>query len=321
MSDNICLAKLVEDFVEYKKSIGYKYESAEYEMKHFVKFSEKEGVHGIPDRNLCLQWVQKRDTEMPVSVHVRVSYLREFLRYLFTIGYKDAYVLPRKIGSKRTNHVPYFFTDQEIYLFFNACDRVERHPNYTGREIVLPILFRFLYCCGVRTLEASSLLCANVHLKNGYVDIIQSKGPKSRRIFLGQELKVVMETYEEAIHIKIPYRRYFFPRNSVQSYNEGFISRNFKRFWYQAFPKFQNEIRPRAYDFRHHFAFSNINRWVKEGKDVNVLLLYLMRYMGHSSLKSTCYYIHFVPEFFATFANIVKELDEILPEVDHEETI
>lgn len=319
MSDT-CLAKLVRDFIDYKKSIGYKYESTEYEMKRFIKFTQEAGFNGIPDRSLCLQWVQKHDTELPVSVHVRASYLRELGKYLFSMGYEEAYVLPRKIGSKGINHVPYFFTDQEIYLFFKACDSVERHPNYTGRELVLPLLFRFLYCCGVRTLEASSLLYANVHLENGYVDIIQSKGPKSRRIFLGQELIVVMKTYEDAICRKIPDRRYFFPRNADLSYKESFISRNFRRFWYQVFPNLQNEIRPRAYDFRHHFAFSNINRWVKEGKDVNVLLPYLMCYMGHSSLKSTCYYIHFVPEFFATFTNMVKELDEILPEVDHEET-
>lgn len=321
MTEHISLAKLVQDFIDYKKSIGYQYESAEYEMRRFLRFAEKEGVNGIPDRNLCLQWVRKHETEIPVSTHARVSYLREFGKYLFSIGYDNAYILPGKIGSKNITHVPYFFTDQELYLFFKACDSVERHPNYIGRELVLPVLFRFLYCCGVRTLEASSLLCANVHLTKGYVDIIHSKGPKSRRIFLGTELTMIMETYEAAISSKIPNRSCFFPRNANLPYNESFISRNFRRFWCQAFTDFKSEIRPRAYDFRHHWAFSNINRWVKEGKDVDVLLPYLMRYMGHSNLKSTCYYIHFVPEFFVTFTNLVKELDEILPEVHNEETI
>lgn len=27
----------------------------------------------------------------------------------------------------------------------------------------------------------------------------------------------------------------------------------------------------RAYDFRHHFAYANMNRWLKEGKDVNTV--------------------------------------------------
>ncbi|NLI91774.1 MAG: HAMP domain-containing protein [Peptococcaceae bacterium] len=53
---------------------------------------------------------------------------------------------------------------------------------------------------------------------------------------------------------------------------------------------------------------------------LNVMLPYLMRYMGHASLKSTCYYIHFVPEFFSTFNDITKVLSDILPEVDDEAT-
>jgi integrase/recombinase XerD len=71
----------------------------------------------------------------------------------------------------------------------------------------------------------------------------------------------------------------------------------------------------RAYDFRHHFAFANLNKWVGEGTDVNSMLPYLMRYMGHSCLESTLYYIHLVPEFFATFSEKTRTLEVLLPEV------
>jgi integrase/recombinase XerD len=70
---------------------------------------------------------------------------------------------------------------------------------------------------------------------------------------------------------------------------------------------------------RHHFAWTNLNRWVQEGADVNVMLPYLMRYMGHSHIKSTLYYFHFVPEFFGTFAEKTKSLESLLPEVPYEE--
>lgn len=49
--------------------------------------------------------------------------------------------------------------------------------------------------------------------------------------------------------------------------------------------------------------------------DVNVMLPYLMRYMGHQTVTETLYYFHFVPEFFPTFREIAKPLENIIPEV------
>ena len=72
----------------------------------------------------------------------------------------------------------------------------------------------------------------------------------------------------------------------------------------------------RAYDFRHHFAYTNMNRWLKEGKNVNVMLPYLMRYMGHSSLEKTYYYIHLIPDYFGNYAVATESLENLLPEVE-----
>ena len=77
--------------------------------------------------------------------------------------------------------------------------------------------------------------------------------------------------------------------------------------------------RPRAYDFRHHFAWTNLNKWAVEGLDVNAMIPYLMRYMGHQSVKETLYYFRFVPEFFHTNKSMSESLEELLPEVTDEE--
>ena len=49
------------------------------------------------------------------------------------------------------------------------------------------------------------------------------------------------------------------------------------------------------------------------------MLAYLMRYMGHQTITETLYYFHFVPEFFPAFREMTKELEDVLPEVAHEE--
>lgn len=79
-----------------------------------------------------------------------------------------------------------------------------------------------------------------------------------------------------------------------------------------------NENSPAHVTF-HHFAFATLNRWIEQGADVHSMLPYLTRYMGHASLESTFYYLHLVPEFFPTFSEKTKALEQLLPEVGDDE--
>ncbi len=78
-------------------------------------------------------------------------------------------------------------------------------------------------------------------------------------------------------------------------------------------------VHARAYDFRHHFAFATLNRWVEQDVNVHAMIPYLSRYMGHASLESTFYYLHLVPEFFPTSSEKTKTLEQLLPEVGDDE--
>ena len=82
----------------------------------------------------------------------------------------------------------------------------------------------------------------------------------------------------------------------------------FNRIWDQAgLPRRAGGQRPRPYDFRHHFAYANIERWMAEGIDVAAMLPYLSAYMGHATVESTYYYIHTSPDFMDAYAHITAE--------------
>jgi integrase/recombinase XerD len=51
---------------------------------------------------------------------------------------------------------------------------------------------------------------------------------------------------------------------------------------------------PRVHDFRHSFAVNALLRWYHAGIDVETRLPYLAAYMGHVSIVSTQYYLHFI---------------------------
>lgn len=45
------------------------------------------------------------------------------------------------------------------------------------------------------------------------------------------------------------------------------------------------------------------------------MLPYLARYMGHSSVDATLYYVHTSPDFMAGYADAVRATEALLPEV------
>jgi integrase len=315
----ITISSLVKEFLAYKRSMGYKYETAEFYLKTFIKYIQKNEIQiNIPDKETVMGWCNK-SVDFPGSLHNMISFIREFSKYLVAKGYKSAYIIPKKYGNHQEPHLPYFFTADEICYFFEICSHIKKRKEHKGRELVIPELFKLLYCCGLRCREARMLKRYDVWLKERYIDIIQSKGPKSRRIFISSELCEELSLYDAKIQCLFPDRIYFFPNRYDQPYTCNAVVSNFNRIWYEAFPSFNATPKPRAYDFRHHFAWANLNRWVQEGTDVNVMLPYLMRFMGHSCIESTLYYFHFVPEFFWTFTEKTKSLEFLLPEVPYEE--
>lgn len=306
------------DFVVYKKSLGYVYDGPEGTLERYVRYAEDAaGDIGYPRKDVVDKYLESISGSAATLYHT-ACVLREFSRYLQMRGCKEAYMIPPKMVSLPIAEEPYFFMPEEIDAFFEKLDSIKPHKSFKGREYVFPALFRLLYCCGLRCKEARTLECANVNTDECYVDVTQSKGPKSRRIFISRELSGYLNKYDENISLLFPKRKFYFPHGSG-CYSAEAISENFKRFWKQAFPDFVMAARPRAYDFRHHFAWSNLNRWAADGLDVNVMLPYLMRYMGHQSVSATLYYFRFVPEFFPAYRVLAKPLEDILPEVPDEE--
>lgn len=317
MSDRT-LRENVAEFIAYKRSLGYIYEGQEYMLDRYARFAESRTLSPIPLKSVTDEFLSVL-ADAPGTMYQAVTSLREFSRYLHIRGFGEAYMIPPKTASQPVAEAPYFFTEEEIAAFFEKLDAVRPNVSFKGREIVLPALFRLLYCCGMRCREARMLLRANVHAEELFIDVIHSKGPKSRRIFISRELAGYLADYDARIGILFPDREYFFPNSAGGCYSSNFVSANFRRFWMEAFPEFKLTARPRAYDFRHHLAWANLNRWAEDGLDLNVMLPYLMRYMGHQNVSETLYYFHFVPEFFPAYKKMAAVLEDVIPEVPDEE--
>lgn len=295
------------------------YETGAYYLEKYVQWvMESASETVIPDKK-SVEGFLERNQHVPGSLYNAASVLREFSRYLIVRGYPDVYLIPAGRIKLPTPVQPYFFTDNEISAFFRECDSVTENPHYKGRHLALPAMFRLLYCCGLRCKEVRILARENVHLEERYLDILQSKGPKNRRIYISRELAEYLAGYDNRIGGMFPDRKSFFPNKGDCPYGSAMLVKNFLRFWYAAFPeKRSSGVSIRAYDFRHHFVYANMNRWLREGKDADAMLPYLMRYMGHSDVKNTLYYFHLVPDIYGMVIDRSSHSEGLIPEVDNE---
>lgn len=311
------LSDLINEFLEYKMHNGYIYTTARYHLNKYLDFSSNHSPgENIPSKDTINTFLN-RYAGTPGNLYNIVATLREFSRYLIGLGYTSAYVIPKGKVSLPTPVQPYLFTDDEVEAFFIACDSIRYDCHVPKRHIVLPAMYRLLYCCGLRCKEVRTLKSENVHLAENYIDILQSKGPKSRRLFITQELSDYLWAYDIKMDHIFPGRTFFFPAREDAPYGAVAFQRNFLKVWYTAFPEKKDDgVSVRAYDFRHHFAYANMNRWLREGKDINVMLPYLMKYMGHQDIENTLYYFHLVPDIYDAIVRKSSLFEELLPEVN-----
>lgn len=314
---NKTLSDLINEFIEYKNQNGYTYTTAEYHLNKYLDFSIAHApAENIPGKDTINTFLN-RYASTPGNLYNIVATLREFSRYLIGLSYTSAYVIPLGKVSLPTPVQPYLFTDNEIEAFFVACDSIKYDCHVPKRHIVLPAMYRLLYCCGLRCKEVRTLKSENAHLTENYMDIIHSKGPKSRRVFISRELSDYLQAYDKNMNAIFPDRTFFFPSRKDSPYGANAFQKNFLKIWYTAFPEKKCDgVSIRAYDFRHHFAYANMNRWLREGKDINVMLPYLMKYMGHQDIENTLYYFHLIPDIYDAIVKRSSLFERLLPEVN-----
>jgi integrase/recombinase XerD len=311
----------IEGLIEQKKSIGYPYDSSAQKLKAFGVFC----MNNYPNetvltKKIAMHWAEKRQDEHVNGLMRRITPIRQLAKYMNRLGI-DAYIIPPGIPGKQTRYVPHIFTDQELQAFFVEIDQCTISPySPPARHLVIPVFFRVLYCCGLRSSEARLLKVEDVDLENGKLTIRQSKGNKDRNVMLSEDVLNLCRIYHTKVSRIFPDRVEFFPNQYGKIYNKSIIDYWFHLFWNKTgITNISSGNPPRVHDFRHTFAVKRLNLWVREGKDLNAYLPYLSMYLGHAHLKETDYYLHFVPEFFPLFKEKTREkCTHLIPEVKYE---
>jgi integrase/recombinase XerD len=296
MTADITMADAITALVAEQRAVGYKYAAQARVLARFAAFCRAEfpGLHA-PTRDVVEAWVTAagRRGVTPATLRTLVAPVRQLARWLGRRGV-NAYVLPAGVLPRPARYVPHIFTDVELAALFAQTDRCHYNSQVPVRHLVMPVLFRTIYACGLRASEA--------------------KGGKDRQIPVSAPLHARLAGY----HAQVAGRsggNWFFPGTAAQPLTLGNIDKNFRRFLWQA--RISHGGRghgPRVHDLRHTFVVNNLRSWFARGDDVGALLPVLQTYLGHASLADTAYYLRLTAESYPDItARVQHALGDVVP--------
>ena len=306
----------LDAYLVFKEKMGFYGNSRIWYLTRFDAYCTDHD-RSVFDQETVEGWVTAQLASSDSRYRSWMSYIRDVGRWLRAHRDSHAYVLSEQWKAPFVAAHPYLLSTQEIERFFVAAACVQAQSPWRWQAAAF---FTLMHSCGLRTGETRLLPADRVDLREGHIDVVGSKGNRSRRLPLTSQIIDVLTTCDQTARKQFgPSRRTFFVSTTGNQVTATTVGKMFNRIWDQAqLPRPVGGQQPRPYDFRHHFAYANIERWMRQGTDVTAMLAYLARYMGHASVDSTYYYIHTSPDFMDAYATITGKTQSLLPEVGFE---
>ncbi|MGN0072768.1 MAG: tyrosine-type recombinase/integrase [Coriobacteriales bacterium] len=303
----------IKAYLAFKAEMGVSSPSRDWFLFDFDRWCVAAGATSF-DRETVEGWVVWRRERTSPDHLSWMSHVRGLGQWMQANGNPGAYVLSDAFKSKVSRVTPYLITAAEADSFFAAAAEYAVNSPLAWEA---RCLFGLMHSCGLRTCEARRLRVCEVDTSAARIDIMWSKGNRSRRLAVSAEVAEMLERcHRRTSELFGEDRAAFFVSGSGNPVSPALVGTTFHRIWTAAgLPESKGGKRVRPYDLRHRFAYANIERWGREGRDVMAMMPYLARYMGHSGFESTYYYIHTSPDFLSAFAGEVSSLDSLLPEV------
>jgi len=289
----------VEEYLKYKRKLGYQFSSEGKELFLFARYADKIGNKGHLTTELVVQWAKLPEKADPVYWARRYNIVRRFAKHRFLF---DSHIeIPPKdlLGSSKRRLPPHIYSDKEISALLMEASKLTPAGGLRPRTYVT--LFGLLVSTGLRISEALKLSEGDVDLKTGVLIIRETKFRKSRLVPVHPTTMRALRCYDKFrnfYHQGMKYEGFFLSENGV--------SLNYRQVLY-IFMKLRRGLgwtntdkrSPRIHDFRHTFTVRRLLKWYEEDTNLDQKILALSTYLGHAQVSDTYWYLSAAPELLA----------------------
>ncbi len=295
-----------EQYIDRRQASGYAFDSGKRTLRAFAKF--------IGDIALCrvhpdhvLSYLNKTVTSN-ITWRLKHWTIRRFFEYWIYRGIVPGFNMPLAKPNVRQTFVPYIYTQSEIRLLLEACTRDQRSVLSIS-PLCSSAMLVFLYATGACVGEASRVLLSDVDLQHHLITLKNARSRRHRTVPLGGDVVEYLRPYVAwRLETNCANHALFVTKSGVTVSTERFGN---------AFSIFRRiadlrrrdgtDRKPRVEDLRHTFAVHRIDKWIREGADLNRMLPALAAYMGQNGLGATNRYLFMTPERFR------RDLDKLSP--------
>jgi len=312
----------IEDYIKAHREAGFKFDNPAYWLYRFDQYCTKENVtDSILSKSLFDKWSTKLDSETKITQNNRLQALRGFSTYLNTLGIQG--YIPHNL-PRPEKIIPYLMTDSDIQEFFEQVDAY--HTVFSCKVFQrmcyeYKILFRLIYCCGLRNNECCRLKIKDVDINNGTFLLFHTKGNKERIVYLPEDLRILCGKYITWLNKELGEfnTEWLFPSaNPINHIPKTSVDKKFNEFWNNTKASRLTDKKPTVHCLRHAFVIKRVNLWMENNVSLQVMMPYLSNYLGHKGPIETYYYYHQVEDVFKTVRKLDITSSIVIPEVQYE---
>src|SRR5438034_4561847 len=188
------LAKVIQTYVTFKRSMGMHFHSEDCLLRAFCR-----AAGGVDISNVTPAAVQAfLDGKGPVTAvwGLKFRVLRSFYRFAISRGFATHSPLPTSLPQLPPPFVPYIYSTEELRRLVAATHVIEAPESPLQARTVRTLLL-LLYGTAMRIGEALSLTLNDVDLAQAVVTVRNAKFFKARLIPIGPKLTHELSLYED----------------------------------------------------------------------------------------------------------------------------
>jgi site-specific recombinase XerD len=290
----------IQRYLAVKQATGRKYVNEAGILHHWDAFLfEQQGQARTVGQKLFQRWASSLGDLTPIRQRNCLRFVRNFL--LFHARDHSPCFIPDSDTFPKPSapRLPRLVSETETARLLATAAQLEPTPDNPLRAETYRIVLILLFCCGLRLGELMRLRLTHCDLKQNLLRIEETKFHKSRLIPLTNSVAKEVKSYValnrskqllEAAESFLIWRR---QRLEPQARYHGNGLRRIWQYLCVSAGVLDDRGRPpRIHDLRHGFAVAALERWYRQGENVQSKIPHLAAYLGHFNAASTYHYLH-----------------------------
>lgn len=293
----------IRHFLAHQRMLGRGYKGEEHVLIGVRNFLVRVGTHDL-DQTAFDHWGRHLAPLSPNTRRGRQRIVHKFCQHRRRSEPNCFVPDPLSFTRPTPHRVPVIVEPEQVARMLACATALPPTANSPLRAEVLRLATVLLYTAGLRRGEVVGLTLADVDAEAGVVRVRESKFHKSRLVPLSTSAHQELHRYLKARLATCGDARPSAPLLCNRSrgwrpYTGTGLHGGITLLFDQAGVRDAQHRRPRVHDLRHSFAVEALTQLYRCGEDVQSRLPHLALYMGHVSIVSTAYYLHFVPTLAA----------------------